>query len=415
MKRFVASVKNVPGRLSLGETDITWVPEQGGNANIVIPYTSLAELRKNAVKSGDPDAKVILRITTGGGEAGAAPTNYSIRFTSPAAEKDREAVISELTPRMRENREKQAGTPPSGPATPGSSGGGKHPAAGAKRPRSDGGGATGGPSKAEMDFRKEIELRQAVLREDKDLKALWEKLVFKGRLVNEEDFWRTRQHILRDYAWKKSQTKGLQSEVLKGLRPQDDNSSNKYSLTPEIIETILNLYPSVRKAYEQHVPKGASEDVQRAFWSKYLESNHYRQTLSSSMVEPRAHDLFDAYMDEERDDFEPHPKRIKHSAHHPLLDLTTTTEDHIESGNRPDSTMRAGREKIPLRMIRVMNRYSQTALKEDRGETSVLTANEADETLLQVDIGQTLNFFGQLLISETGHVGNGTRGFAFAQ
>jgi transcription initiation factor TFIIH subunit 1 len=56
------------------------------------------------------------------------------------------------------------------------------------------------------------------------------------------------------------------------------------------------------------------------------------------------------------------------------IDLSATQEDHIESGNAPDFTMKPGREAQSLPLIRRFNRHSmrvlETALNKPTPETS---------------------------------------------
>jgi len=45
------------------------------------------------------------------------------------------------------------------------------------------------------------------------------------------------------------------------------------------------------------------------------------------------------------------------------LDLSATAEDHLESGNAPDFTMKAGREAQSLPLIRRFNKHSSRVLE----------------------------------------------------
>lgn len=45
------------------------------------------------------------------------------------------------------------------------------------------------------------------------------------------------------------------------------------------------------------------------------------------------------------------------------IDLSTTAEDHLESGNAPDFTMKPGRETQSLPLIRRFNKHSSRVLE----------------------------------------------------
>lgn len=45
------------------------------------------------------------------------------------------------------------------------------------------------------------------------------------------------------------------------------------------------------------------------------------------------------------------------------IDLSTTEQDHMESGNAPDFTMKAGREAQSLPLIRRFNKHSFRVLE----------------------------------------------------
>lgn len=45
------------------------------------------------------------------------------------------------------------------------------------------------------------------------------------------------------------------------------------------------------------------------------------------------------------------------------IDLSRTAEDHLESGNAPDFTMRPGREALSLPLIRRFNKHSSRVLE----------------------------------------------------
>ena len=65
-----------------------------------------------------------------------------------------------------------------------------------------------------------------------------------------------------------------------------------------------------------------------------------------------------------------------------LVNLTTTMEDHTETGNAPDITMKAGKVKEALPLIRKFNRHSSLILAQ-KSENPIFTSKELlDETKL---------------------------------
>ena len=189
-----------------------------------------------------------------------------------------------------------------------------------------------------------------------------------------------------DQQWIASQKKGHSSISLADIAPDEaDGSDVKYTLNPEIIHSIFTQYPGVYKAYKDNVPDKISE---KEFWTKYLASKYFHRNRVSAK---ETSDLFDEYMNEDENDVLP-IDGLNVSALNRLIDLSTTTEDHIETGNRPDSTMRPGRVEKSLPMIRRFNRHSSIILhsfaSKSQSASKAITSLEADklfmkETLLE--------------------------------
>jgi transcription initiation factor TFIIH subunit 1 len=101
----------------------------------------------------------------------------------------------------------------------------------------------------------DIKCQQALLQEP-DIKLIHKELV-DGRFITETDFWTAYDSKLQDERFKLEQRKGQSNSSLVDIRPAQDTDANelKYTLNPEIIHSIFMQYPSVHKAYKDHVPE----------------------------------------------------------------------------------------------------------------------------------------------------------------
>lgn len=104
------------------------------------------------------------------------------------------------------------------------------------------------PSNAPKLTLEEIKLRQAMLQKEPRLRKLHRDLVIAG-YVSEEEFWRTRKHLLQQYKEEMNQQVGLSTELLHQVKPVSSSEGNdvKFTLTKSIIESIFVHHPAGKK------------------------------------------------------------------------------------------------------------------------------------------------------------------------
>lgn len=280
-------------------------------------------------------AKILLKIVA---DQGGQEASHTYAFVSKDnALQDREAFKGELTQAISRSRAKDKGSP----STPQDSGT-SSPVAGANQ---------------------EFELRKKLLMSNAELAQLHRELVFSNQL-SEEEFWQGREQMLRNQSMQDTQQKGRSSAIVDPRPMSGESGDVKITITPQLIHDLFEQYPVVQKAYSENVPENLSETE---FWRRYFSSELFNQTRGSARAArvPKD-DIFDAYLEEEDDEIE--PKRLKIGHIHRLLDLAATEEDHGESGNRPDFTMRAGQNKKSLPLMRQFNQHSERLLKATTGE-----------------------------------------------
>lgn len=72
--------------------------------------------------------------------------------------------------------------------------------------------------------------------------------------------------------------------------------------------------------------------------------------------------IFDKYLEDPDDDLEPKNTNMRQDDIYRLLDLAATEEDHGETGNSKDFTMKAGSQKKSLPLMRKFNEHSERLL-----------------------------------------------------
>lgn len=77
--------------------------------------------------------------------------------------------------------------------------------------------------------------------------------------------------------------------------------------------------------------------------------------------------IFDKYLGDEDDDLEPKNPALQDAHVYNLLNLAATEEDHQETGNIKDFTMRAGGQKRSLPLMRRFNEHSERLLEQSMG------------------------------------------------
>ncbi|KAJ3277074.1 ERMES complex Ca(2+)-binding regulatory GTPase gem1 [Terramyces sp. JEL0728] len=187
----------------------------------------------------------------------------------------------------------------------------------------------------------QIESRKTILKSDNNFEFLHKELVISG-ILSEQEFWQNKQGLLAQKEHQISQKKGTTSILLADVKPVDaDGSDLKVVVDADIIHSIFTEYPGIEKAYKENVPDKMKEDE---FWKEYFTWKYFKKKNEK-------HDIFTKYQDIDQE--------LIYEAQNKLLDLVSTTEDHLETGNSPDITMKPGKIKESKSLIRKFNRHSE--------------------------------------------------------
>ncbi|KAJ9475625.1 General transcription and DNA repair factor IIH subunit TFB1 [Pseudozyma hubeiensis] len=214
----------------------------------------------------------------------------------------------------------------------------------------------------------DIELRISVIKSNPSLRALHKDIVISGAMSDSE-FWSHphRQRLIRAERAKLEQRAGRNARLADPKPTPNEAGEMKLSITPELIRDLFEQFPVVARAYEENVPSKLDEG---SFWTRYFQSRLYHRLRTSARSAASEHivmedPIFDAYLEEEDDGLEP---RRKANVHDRLLDLGATEEDHGETGNGKDWTMRGGAERRTLPLMRRFNDHSKSLLDDALGE-----------------------------------------------
>ncbi|KAG9102715.1 RNA polymerase II transcription factor B subunit 1 [Ceratobasidium sp. 370] len=206
------------------------------------------------------------------------------------------------------------------------------------------------------------DLRKFVLLKRTDLAALHRELVMSGS-ITEAEFWAGREHLLSAEESIERQRKGRPTQMLE-LRATTTNERGdiKITITPERAQQIFIEFPVVKRAYDENVPDPLSP---AEFWTRYLSSKLFDRNRASSRSAAAQHTtkddpIFDKYLQKEDDGDEPLHQRAPASSL--LINLYATSEDHEETGNARDFTMKAGGLRSTLPLIRKFNEHSTNVL-----------------------------------------------------
>lgn len=304
----------------------------GGKPKVLLVFNSdkTAENDRERFKIELAAAVARNRAATGEGSTPASPAPAALATSSPAT----------------------AATPDTRPATPV-----VNSQTGQRRPRDL------PPPKTD------IELRISVIKSNPALRALHKDIVISGAMSDAE-FWShpSRQRLLAAERSKLSQLPGRNARLADPKPTPNEAGELKLSITPELIRDLFEQFPVVARAYEENVPSKLDEG---SFWTRYFQSKLYhrlrtsaRSAASEGLVQDDA--IFDQYLEGEDDGLE--PRRRHFNPHDRLLDLASTEEDHGETGNARDFTMRAGAERRTLPLMRRFNDHSQSLLDSALGD-----------------------------------------------
>ncbi len=347
MTSCIASYKKRSGRLTLTNLRFQWQADDAVQAEFVVPYDLIKAQHVNLAGSG----KILLKLTLHGLQ-NQPESNHTFQFSIP---EDREAVKSILTQKMAAARDSDVQ--------------GQNTTMNAY----EHGKSSSSLARLSQHHvsASEIRARQTLLARDPELARFHREMVLEG-IVDEETFWFSRKQQIIQQQFLAVQKKGATSASFMDIKPTSvEGTDVKYTLTPEIIHSIFVHHPAVQKAYQENVPLKMSETE---FWKQYFLSKYFHgnskttstgtsvtTTFQNSALAKTANELFEQY-DEEEDMNAPRSDLLQ--VRNKLVDLTATMEDHLNDfGNEPDMTMKPGkvRESIPL--IRKFNRHSEIVLK----------------------------------------------------
>ncbi|KJA20706.1 hypothetical protein HYPSUDRAFT_188287 [Hypholoma sublateritium FD-334 SS-4] len=377
-----ASCKKLPGLLELTDTHLQWTQDGKKAPSIRVAYAEAASL----FCSKEGAAQVRLKVSLVGDDTG---HNFTFTAPPPTAGSEREVFKQELTMIISRNRSMAGHIPTpiapliipsnslpiSAASTPGGTtpgGAAPRPAATALRPSISRATSVaterrGTPVIAGTDPASEFRLRKKVLMSNPELLTLHRDLVMTGQ-ITEAEFWDGREHLILSEAASESQKKGKSGQLVDPRPEAVEGGEIKIRITPQLVHDIFDEYPIVAKAYGDNVPNKLSEEQ---FWKRYFQSklfNAHRASIRSSAAQHvvKEDPIFDKYL--ERDDDELEPRRPRNEHVEVFVDLAATLEDHDEIGNEKDVTMRAGRQKAALPLIRKFNEHSERLLNSALGE-----------------------------------------------
>ncbi|KAI6121403.1 hypothetical protein F5141DRAFT_1042745 [Pisolithus sp. B1] len=375
-----ASYKKQLGTLELTDTHLQWTQDGKKVPSVKIPLQDAASLFCS--KEGAPQVRLKLGLVND--DAG-----HNFTFSSEpqtVALTERETFKSELTNVISRNRSGASAAPPppsvvtpkapvtastslspSKPSTPVTVPASRASVSRATSVASDGRAPIIPGADAASDFR----LRKKVLMSNPELLALHKNLVMTGQ-ITESEFWEGREHLLLAQAAAEAQKRGRPGQLV-DPRPQTvEGGEVKIVITPQLVHDIFEEYPVVAKAYSENVPSKLSE---AEFWKRYFQSklfNAHRASIRSSATQHVVKDdpIFDKYLEKDDDGLE--PKRPREEVADLYISLGATLEDHAETGNEKDITMRAGRQRGVLPLIRKFNDHSERLLNSTLGENPSL-------------------------------------------
>ncbi|KAF9137738.1 RNA polymerase II transcription factor B subunit 1 [Mortierella sp. GBA39] len=381
----VAVYRKRPGILYFTNRRLAWVPDGGLAPTVSVKHD---EIRVQYV-SQEGAASTTMRVAEFKPDV-----KHTFQFTSNTAIQERE-VIKGLISRIIHDRLLRAsgGGASSANGTPGPSGGsGASPGASSVMSDASAPGTPKAPLQARMGgpgpagLRRgvngaggvdvEMQTRRALLAQNRELSLLHTELVV-GKHISENEFWETRKSLLRNKTAIDQQQKG-QSSAWLDLKPQTGESNDvKYVMTPQVIHSVCQQYPSIKRAYDQFVPDKLSE---AEFWKRYFQSRFFHRSRSGRGANEPDDEIFDKALEEDEEETRSAPKRIKLDHINRLVDLSTTEEDHLESYLTPDGTMNAGKtkeSKEAMPLIRRFNRYAQRVLNSTIGPKRPFTGPES--------------------------------------
>ncbi|KAN0062955.1 RNA polymerase II transcription factor B subunit 1 [Thecaphora frezii] len=370
---------------------LTWIPSSSTSsvAAFTIRYADIAGLQTS--KQGAAQTALMIALANGAQVGGKSKVLLVFNAAPQTALDDREKFKNELANAIARNRvqqqqQQQGGAELSAAYTPGPESRSRQasvapgsPATAAARSATPVGSRTASPAPDSKQApqrrapegpvpKTDMELRISVLRSNPQLRSLHKDVVLSGAMQDAE-FWShpQRQALLRAERAMLEQRQGRNARLADPKPTPNEAGEMKLSITAELIRDLFEQFPVVARAFEENVPAKLDES---AFWTRYFQSKLYHRLRTSARSAASEHivqddPIFDKYLEDEDDQLEP---RRLHNPHDRLLDLASTEEDHQETGNAKDWTMRAGAERKTLPLMRRFNDHSQSLLDSALGE-----------------------------------------------
>ena len=135
--------------------------------------------------------------------------------------------------------------------------------------------------------------REILLSQDQSLALLHRSLA--PNSIEEEEFWTVRKSRIEEQKEILLQQRGITPLMVGEMKREQqlgiDNSTLRFVLTPQLIQTIFIQFPAVHQAFRENVPERMKE---KDFWSQYFTSKYFgcQQTEGEDS-------LFDLYFQKE--------------------------------------------------------------------------------------------------------------------
>ncbi|KAK9729663.1 RNA polymerase II transcription factor B subunit 1 [Basidiobolus ranarum] len=351
--------KKKEGTIYLTTKRLAWRMKGATNLGVSLVHSNFRAQHVSPASS----AKIMLKLTVS--DKG-VELSYTFNFVSQNARTDREQIkdkITEILARVLTATDLNTLPKPTGASDSSS--------ASSVQPQTR-------PAVSAID----LKIRQNLLSRNEELGKLHQQLVVSGH-ISQEEFWETRQHLLENQTAKMNQKRG-QSSAWVNLKPtQQEGTDLQYTLTPEIIHGIFLQYPAVKRAYDDNVPDKLSEE---AFWRRYFASKLFHRVRRSRSTADHKDDIFDKYLEEDEIAIANSSKSIRIEDLPSVLNLDATSEDHPETGNKPNFTMVPGSNSQPLSLIRRFNLFSEQILKNADSHDHVRRKEDIEKEILLPDL-----------------------------
>lgn len=376
------SCQKLPGTLSMERSGmLRWTPSSSGAASSAISIDQTTIMSISVSKEGAPQTVMMLQLVEGVKATKDGKSKVLFHFNGNVAgvaedkvkaAQERNAFKDYLADVVADNKARAAvsAAATKGDATPAST---QSPAT------TTGPSALASPTAVSLLKRKiapgrengsanELDLRIRVLKANPSLATLHQDVVM-SKQITDAEFWShpTRRALLQAERASLFQRQGRNARIADPRPASNEQGETKINMTPELVRDLKSQYPVVARAFDENVPAVMDEAT---FWQRYFSSKLYHRLRASARSSASQHtvredEVFDKYLEDEDDQLE--PKR-QYNAHDAFLDLAATEEDHGETGNEKDWTMRAGAERKTLPLMRRFNDHSQSLLDSALGE-----------------------------------------------